>query len=286
MVQRRATLLRVQDHLRRGVVLEPRGHSAIVGALPTPPEHSTSDTGVIFFNDVGGLGMCGHGLMGLARSLCEVRPELAAAARERPLRIDTAVGTVEARVEPDSSFVEIENVPCRCYALGVRVEVPGIGIVEGDIAYGGNWFFLTSLEETPLDYRLRGELLAGCSRIRDALRSQGITGDDGADIDHIELFGPPRRPDADARNFVLCPGDAYDRSPCGTGTSAKMAALHARGLLRPGERWRQESITGSLFEGRLEERDGMLIPRLRGSVFLTARSTLLFPAGDPFRFGM
>jgi len=163
--------------------------------------------------------------------------------------------------------------------------VPGLGLVTGDIAWGGNWFFLTELPDVPLDLAHVAALVDATSRILAALRARGITGRDGGEIDHVELFGPPRRPDADSRNFVLCPGLAWDRSPCGTGTSAKMAVLAARGKLAPGERWRQESLTGSLFEGWLEERDQALVPRVRGRAFVTGRATLLFDPRDPFREG-
>ncbi len=181
--------------------------------------------------------------------------------------------------------VTIENVPAYCHAQGVALEVPGLGRVTGDVAWGGNWFFLTELPALPLELANAAALTDATARILEALRSAGITGRDGAEIDHVELFGPPHRSDADSRNFVLCPGLAYDRSPCGTGTSAKLAVLAARGRLAPGRRWRQESITGSLFEGWLEERDGTLVPHIRGRAFVTARTTLFFDPSDPFREG-
>jgi 4-hydroxyproline epimerase len=157
--------------------------------------------------------------------------------------------------------------------------------VVGDVAWGGNWFFLTELESPALELRNVGALTEAAARIQRALRERGITGEGGAEIDHVELGGPPQRQDAHGRNFVLCPGLAYDRSPCGTGTSAKMACLHARGKLGVGEVWRQESITGSLFEGFLERRGDALVPFVRGRAFVTARATLLFDPGDPFRGG-
>jgi proline racemase len=181
--------------------------------------------------------------------------------------------------------VTIENVPAFCHARDVSVEVPGLGRVSGDVAWGGNWFFLTELPGLRLDLANARGLTDAASRILESLRAQGVTGRDGGVIDHVELLGPPRRADADSRNFVLCPGLAYDRSPCGTGTSAKMAVLAARGKLAPGERWRQESLTGSLFEGWLEERAGALVPRVRGRAFVTGRATLLFDPLDPFREG-
>jgi proline racemase len=279
MAERRAFLLARQDRLRQAVVCEPRGHDAVVGALLTPPVAPGSAAGVVFFNNAGGLGMCGHGLIGVVRTL-----GFLGRLAPGPIRIDTPVGTVGAELEPDGA-VTIENVPASCHALDVEVEVPGLGRVRGDVAWGGNWFFLTELREPPLDLANVGPLTDATARIRAALRARGVTGRDGGEIDHVELSGPPRRKDADARNFVLCPGLAYDRSPCGTGTSAKMAVLAARGALAPGRRWRQESITGSLFEGWLEERHGTLVPRIRGRAFVTGRATLFFDPRDPFREG-
>jgi proline racemase len=279
MAERRAFLLERQDRLRQAVVCEPRGHDAVVGALLTPPVEAGSASGVIFFNNTGGLGMCGHGLIGVVRTL-EHLGRLAPGS----MRIDTPVGTVGAELEADGA-VTIENVPAFCHARDVRVEVPGLGPVTGDVAWGGNWFFLTELPGLPLDLGNAPALTDAAARILAALREAGVTGRDRAEIDHVELFGPPRRSDADSRNFVLCPGLAFDRSPCGTGTCAKMAVLAARGRLAPGQRWRQESLTGSLFEGWLEERAGALVPHVRGRAFVTGQATLLFDPRDPFREG-
>ena len=279
MAERRAFLLERQDRLRQAVVCEPRGHDAVVGALLTPSVEPGSAAGVVFFNNAGALGMCGHGLIGLVRTL-EHLGRLGPGA----WRIDTPVGTVGAQLEADGA-VTIENVPAYCHARDVALEVAGLGRVTGDVAWGGNWFFLTELPGLPLELASAARLTDATSRILDALRAQGVTGRDGATIDHVEVFGPPGRKDADARNFVLCPGRAWDRSPCGTGTSAKLAALAARGKLRPGERWRQESLTGSLFEAWLEDKEGALVPRIRGRAFVTGRATLLFDPRDPFREG-
>ncbi len=280
MAERRAFLLGQQDQLRQAVVCEPRGHDAVVGALLTPPVEAGSAAGVIFFDNAGALGMCGHGLIGVARTL-EFLGRLAPGL----VRIDTPVGTVTAEVEGDGA-VSIENVPAFCHARDVPVDVPGLGRVTGDVAWGGNWFFLTDVPAPPIELANVAALTDFTSRILAALRAAGVTGRDGAPVDHVELFGPPRRPDADARNFVLCPSLAYDRSPCGTGTSAKMAVLAVRGRLAPGRRWRQESVTGSLFEGWLEERGGVLVPHVRGRAFVTGRATLFFDPRDPFREGL
>jgi 4-hydroxyproline epimerase len=280
MAERRAFVLARQDHLRQAVVCEPRGHDAIVGALLTPPVEAGSAAGVVFFNNAGALSMCGHGLIGLVRTL-EHLGRLA----EGTARIDTPAGTVGARLEGDAA-VTIENVPAFAHALDVAVDVAGLGRVTGDVAWGGNWFFLAAPPPgLALELANAGALTEAAARILRSLARAGIAGRDGAPIDHVELVGPPARPDADARNFVLCPGLAYDRSPCGTGTSAKMAVLHARGKLAPGARWRQESLTGSLFEGWLEERGGELVPFVRGRAHVTGRATLLFDPLDPFRGG-
>jgi 4-hydroxyproline epimerase len=250
-----------------------------VGALLTPPVKGDAVAGVVFFNNAGVLGMCGHGLIGLVRTLEHL-------GRLRPgrIRVDTPVGQVGAELHEDGA-VTIENVPAHCLARDVAVEVEGLGRVVGDVAWGGNWFFLTERPELPLEMSELPRLTDAAARIMSTLAARGITGMGGAVIDHVELFGPPKRKDADSRNFVLCPGLAYDRSPCGTGTSAKMAALFARGRLAPGQPWRQESITGSLFTGFLEKRGDALVPFVRGHAYVTGRATLLFDARDPFRGG-
>jgi proline racemase len=279
MAERRADLLRRQDRLRQAVVCEPRGHDAMVGALLTSPVSPGAATGVVFFNNAGALGMCGHGLIGVVRTL-----QFLGRLEPGAVRIDTPVGSVGAELHEDES-VTIENVPAYCHARDVELDVPGLGRVRGDVAWGGNWFFLTELPSPALELRNVAVLTALTSRILQALHEQGVTGADAGVIDHVEMFGPPARPDADSRNFVLCPGLAYDRSPCGTGTSAKMAVLAARGKLAPGQRWRQESLTGSLFTGWLEERAGGLVPRVNGRAFITGRATLYFDPRDPFREG-
>ncbi len=279
MAERRAVLLREQDRLRQAVVCEPRGHDAMVGALLTPAVQPGSAAGVVFFNNTGALGMCGHGLMGVVRAL-----EHLGRISRGDLRVDTPVGTVWAQLEPDAA-VTIENVAAYCHARDVSLEVRGLGRVTGDVAWGGNWFFLAELPGLRLELGEVSHLTDVATRILNALRTEGVAGRDGAEIDHVELLGPPRRGDADARNFVLCPGLAYDRSPCGTGTCAKMAALFAHGKLAIAQRWRQEGITGSVFEGWLQDQGTALVPRLRGRAFVTGRASLRFDPHDPFREG-
>jgi 4-hydroxyproline epimerase len=199
--------------------------------------------------------------------------------------IDTPVGTVPAELAADGA-VTIQIGPARCHARDVPLDVPGLGRIVGDVAWGGYWFFLTRPPGITLELAHVSELKDKAIRIRDALRAKGVTGDDGAAVDHVQIFGPARRPDADSRNFVLFPGDSFDRSPCGTGTSARMAALHARGLLRLGQPWRQESITGSLFTGWLTRDHERLIPHIRGHAFVTGRGMLFFDPADTLRGGL
>jgi 4-hydroxyproline epimerase len=281
MTERRDDLRARYDSLRRAVVCEPRGHSAIVGALLTPPVTEGSAAGIVFFNNGTYLGMCGHGLIGVVRTLQHL-------GRLKPGRaaFDTPAGRVQTELGADGS-VTIRNVPARCHALDVAVEVPGLGPVVGDVGYGGNWFYITEHDLGEISLANAPALLRATQSIQDALTEHGIARAGGADIDHVEVSGPPARTDADSRNFVLCSGGEYDRSPCGTGTSAKMAVLHARGALKIGDQWRQESVTGSLFIGWLTTGpNGELIPHIRGRAFVTGESTLRFDDADPFRMGL
>ena len=268
------------DDFRSAVVGEPRGSDALVGALVCEPVDPTCACGVIFFNNVGYIGMCVHGTIGLAVTLAHLG-RLGAGEQ----RIETPVGTVSVRLVGENQ-VSVRNVLSYRTRKNVEVNVPGYGPVVGDVAWGGNWFFLVA--DTPERLALANvEHLTDVTwRIRRALVAAGISGTGGAEIDHIELFGPPTLPGAHSKNFVLCPGKAYDRSPCGTGTSAKIACLAADGKLRPGEVWRQESIVGSLFEGSVEPDSGGIIPHIRGSAYITADGTLLVDPRDPFATGI
>ncbi|HET9529643.1 MAG TPA: 4-hydroxyproline epimerase [Blastocatellia bacterium] len=268
------------DEFRSAVVNEPRGSDAVVGAMLCEPVDSKAAAGVIFFNNVGYLGMCGHGTIGLVVTLAylnRIKPGLH--------RIETPVGTVEARLD-GSHRVTIKNVPSYRSRSRVAVDVPGYGTVHGDVAWGGNWFFLVEDHCQELSLAKVEELTDLTWRIRRELERQGITGDDGQEIDHIELFGPSEIEGVDSRNFVLCPGKAYDRSPCGTGTSAKMACLYADGKLAEGQVWRQESIVGSIFEGSISINDGKIHPAITGPAFVTAEADLILDERDPFRMGI
>jgi 4-hydroxyproline epimerase len=266
------------DRFRSAVVNEPRGADPVVGALLCEPSDPTCAACVIFFNNVGYLGMCGHGTIGVLATLAHL-------GRVGPgvHRLETPVGVVAAHLH-DAHRVTVRNVPSFRARKNVAVEVEGHGRVTGDVAWGGNWFYLVSDHGEELTFANVERLTEVTWRIRQALARDGVTGDDGKEIDHVELFGPSAV--ADSRNFVLCPGKAYDRSPCGTGTSAKLACLVADGKLRPGQTWRQESIVGSVFEGAAEVVGGAIVPSITGEAYVTAETTLLLDEGDPFCWGI
>ena len=279
----RLRVLREQyDWLRRQVILEPRGSEVIVGALLCEPVDAAHAGAVIFFNDVGYLGMCGHGTIGLVTTLAHlgrIQPGVHA--------IETPVGMVQTELNADGT-VSIQNVFSYRHRAAIEIEVPGLGRVVGDVAWGGNWFFLVDDAPYPLVIAHRAELVAAASAIRAALAANGITGKDGAHIDHIEFCAAPEDTKNSGRNFVLCPGASFDRSPCGTGTSAKMACLHASGKLQPGENWRQEGILGTVFTGSIAVTDHpeVVVPTITGHAWITAESTFLFDPTDPFRDGI
>ena len=268
------------DAYRSAIVNEPRGYDAIVGALLCPPRDPECAAGVIFFNNVGFLSMCGHGTIGLVVTLA-YRGLIGAGLH----KVETPAGIVTAHLD-DKGWVTIRNVASYRLRAGITVDVPEVGLVTGDVAWGGNWFFL--VPDSPIEIKAANieELTNYTWRIRRALSENGITGKDGQEIDHIELFGPPERADADAKNFVLCPGRAYDRSPCGTGTSAKLACMVADGKFSPGQVWRQESIIGSLFEGRVEISGGEIYPLITGTAYVNAESKLVLDERDPFCWGI
>jgi len=266
------------DDFRKAVVLEPRGSEELVGGLLVEPHEPDCSAGILFFNNVGMLGMCGHGTIGLAVTLAHLER-----IETGKHRIDTPVGAVTFELEEDG-WVSLENVPSYRLEKDVTVEVENHGPVTGQIAWGGNWFFLVEEHGQEIDSSKVGELTGFSKKIRQALERGGITGENGAEIDHVELFGPSES--ADSKNFVLCPGGAYDRSPCGTGTSAKIACLIADGKLEPGQTWKQESVIGSIFEATAQVVNGKVVPTIRGSAHVTSEGTLLFNESDPFRSGI
>ncbi len=280
MAERLARFRGEHDDFRCAVVNEPRGSDVLVGALLCGPVDPKCSAGVIFFNNVGYLGMCGHGTIGLVVTLAHTGR---IGAGEH--RIETPVGTVKAILH-ETGEVTVENVPSYRLLRDVVVEVEGHGRVSGDVAWGGNWFYLAGDHGLEIALDNVERLTDFTWRIRQALERRGINGAGGEEIDHIELFGPPHRADADSKNFVLCPGRAYDRSPCGTGTSAKLACLAADGKLGEGETWRQESIVGSVFEGSYRRAGDRIIPSIKGSAYVNAELTLILDPRDPFSMGI
>lgn len=281
LAERRDIFRQKYDEFRSSVVNEPRGSDVLVGALLVPPHEPGCVAGVIFFNNVGVLGMCGHGTIGLAVTLAHMGQIVPGS-----YLVDTPVGVVGFEYL-GGARVSVQNVPSYRHARSVTVDVEGVGSVSGDVAWGGNWFFLVDARGLPLEVAHADFLTAHTTQIKQALIRAGVTGANGGEIDHIELFGPPADPRHNARNFVLCPGNAYDRSPCGTGTSAKLACLAADGKLAPGDVWRQESVLGTVFEGRYASADGgNVIPTITGEAFVTGEATLLFDPADPFVAGV
>ncbi len=267
----------LHDRWRSAIVNEPRGSDAMVGALLVKPHRSECQFGVIFFNNIGYLGMCGHGTIGLVASLAHLDK-----VRPGKLMIDTPVGAVDAELHADGA-VTIGNVPSRRQET-VVVDVPGIGQVRGDVAWGGNWFFLIEQHGQTLELGNLEGLTDYTWKVRQALNSRGFP-----DVDHVELFTQSPAAGVHSRNFVLCPGKAYDRSPCGTGTSAKLACLAADGKLAEGEAWVQESVIGSRFTGRyrwLDRARGEIAPMITGTAHVTAEAQLRLDPGDPFCWGM
>ncbi|MBE0669879.1 MAG: proline racemase family protein [Anaerolineales bacterium] len=298
-----STLKAKHDDLRRTVLLEPRGSDVLVGAYLVPPADPTCQFGVIYFNNVGYLGMCGHGTIGLIASLAylgKVQPGV--------IRVETPVGVVEATLHPMSlrgeaeatsssiggllpegrndiypNKVSVQNIPAYRHLTHVPVTVDG-KTIHGDVAWGGNWFFL--IHDHGMDVNMQNlEALTDFSwRVREQLTANGITGANGAEIDHVELFAST--PEADSKSFVLCPGKAYDRSPCGTGTSAKLACLYSDGKLQVGQIWKQQSVVGSIFEGSIQIQDNRIIPTITGEAWVMSEGTILVDERDPFGKGI
>lgn len=278
LVMRRDLFQSRFDLFRSAVVNEPRGSDVMVGALLVEPEDPTCAAGIIFFNNVGYLGMCGHGTIGLIATLAHLGKIQAG-----EHRIETSVGIVTATLHSNGE-VSVANVPSWREKKSLTVDVPGIGSVTGDVAWGGNWFFLVEQHGSELSLANAEALTDFCWRIRQAVNAQGYPA-----VDHIEIYGSPTVPGANSRNFVQCPGKAYDRSPCGTGTSAKLACLAADGKLAEGADWIQESIIGSTFTGKfrwLDRAAGKVLPIITGTAYVNAETTLLLNDNDPFCWGI
>jgi 4-hydroxyproline epimerase len=266
---------RDHDLFRSAVINEPRGSDVLVGGLLVEPADKSCAAGIIFFNNVGYLGMCGHGAIGLIATLSHM-------GRIKPgeHKIETPVGVVTASLHQDGT-ASVTNVPSYRKAAGVTVKTPDIGAVTGDVAWGGNWFYLVENHGKTIQLTDVEMLTDFCWRVRKAINARGFP-----EVDHVELFGPPSGASANSRNFVLCPGKAYDRSPCGTGTSAKLACLAADGKLAEGEVWTQESITGSRFAGSYRRSGGQIIPTITGAAHVNAEATLLLDENDPLCWGI
>lgn len=283
LARRRVRFEEQFDHFRSGIVNEPRGSDIVVGAMLCEPEDTSCAAGVIFFNNTGYLGMCGHGTIGLVVTLAHL-----GIIGIGTHRIETPVGIVTAKLL-DAARVTVSNVRSYRLTSGVRVDVPGYGEVHGDVAWGGNWFFLCEARNLALSTDNTAALTTFAHEVRRALKAAGVRGAQGAEIDHIHVFGPASRPELNSRSFVLCPGLAYDRSPCGTGTSAKLACLAADGKLRPEALWRQESVIGTTFDASYtadgDPRVGIL-PHITGAAHVTSEATLIFDDTDPLRWGV
>jgi 4-hydroxyproline epimerase len=280
MAERRDVLAREHDRYRRATLLEPRGSDVLVGALLCLPQNPAHAAGVIFFNNAGYLGMCGHGTIGLVATLAHLG-QLAAGEHV----IETPVGDVRATLHDDGK-VSVRNVPAYRLAADIAVTLPTGQVVTGDIAWGGNWFFLCADHGQAVAPEHVDALTDYAAMLGEALHAQGHRGADGPAIDHIELFADADPALADSRSFVLCPGRQYDRSPCGTGTSAKLACLAARHKLAPGQVWRQASVIGSVFEGWYEKDGEHIVPTIRGQAFISAEATLMIDPADPFGWGL
>jgi len=301
-----STLKKNHDDLRRTVLLEPRGSDVLVGAYLVPPADPTCQFGVIYFNNVGYLGMCGHGTIGLTASLAymgKVQPGA--------IRVETPVGVIEATLHPMSlrapqgrsnpqvneevasghdprndmypNKVSVQNIPAYRHLTHIPVTVDG-KTIHGDVAYGGNWFFLVHDHGLEVNMNNLEALTDFAWRVREQLTAKGITGANGAEVDHVELFSESK--EADSKSFVLCPGKAYDRSPCGTGTSAKLACLYGDGKLQAGQIWKQQSVVGSIFEGRIQIQDNRIIPTITGEAWVMSEGTILVDERDPFGKGI
>lgn len=278
---RRTFLAQHYDWIRTACIHEPRGHDAMVGALLCRPTNPECVAGVIFFNNTGYLNGCIHGTIGLTTTLAHMGK-----ITPGKHRIETPVGEVVSELHQDGR-VSVTNVPSYRYQHQIAVDVPGYGSITGDIGWGGNWFFLVQDQGPAIITDNINALTEFSSAILSALQEQNITGENGMVIDHVEIFGTPTPGISDSRSFVLCPGLAYDRSPCGTGTSAKLACLHADGKLKEGDVWRQASILNTVFEGQIKVlENGHIAPTITGKAYVNGESSIILNEHDPFRHGI
>jgi 4-hydroxyproline epimerase len=280
IAERRERFRKAESRFRAGIISEPRGSDALVGALLCDPVDPSCAAGVIFFDNVGVPGMSGHALIGLIATL-----DYLGRVHPGAHRIETPLGVVKTELHPQGD-ISFENVPSFRHKKGIAVDVEGFGTFAGDVAFGGSWFFLVDEHREMLDLGRIERLTQLATAIRRTLSRKGITGPEGEEVDHVALFGPPRGRDAHSRNFVLGPTRAYDRSPSGTATSARLACLLEEGKIAEGEIIRQESIVGSAFEGSVKKVDGAIRPTIRGNAYITADSMLIVDQRDPFCWGI
>ena len=268
------------DHVRRALVGDPRGAVAMVGVILVPPADPTCRFGAFYVNRVGYLDMCGHATIGLAVTLGSL-------GRIEPgsFRLKTPAGMVGVTWHGggEASFA---GVPPRRIHKGLRISCDDGSDGSGDVATSGLWFSICRDHGLPVEPAAIPALTARAWSIRRALEARGITGDGGETIDHVMLLGPPAEAGHDGRAFVLCPDGAFDRSPCGTGTSALVGCLFEDGMLEEGRTWRQESVLGGVYEASVRREGSMLIPTVRGRAWIAAETTLYFAADDPYRTGL
>ena len=271
------------DHVDfyQSVILEPRGQVAMVAAMLVEPEDDSCVTGVIYFDADAVLGMCGHGTIGLAVTLAHM-----GLIDVGTHKIETPVGVVQIELS-DANTVTVTNIESRRVHGKAAVRVEGLGTVTGDLAYGGNWFFIVDPSPIPVEPSNIRALTDAAIAVREATIAAGLCGEHGEPVDHVIFQAPSPSEGIHSRNFVLCPDDAYDRSPCGTGSSARLACLAADGLLGPGEEITQESVIGSPYRLSYQPgHNGGVIPTITGQAFVMAESTLIFSKSDPFKNGI
>ncbi|WP_119396863.1 4-hydroxyproline epimerase [Pannonibacter phragmitetus] len=297
MIEKRAHFLAEYDWIRRGLMFEPRGHDMMSGSILYPPTRADCDTAILFIETSGCLPMCGHGTIGTVTFMIEhglVTPKTPGV-----VRLDTPAGLVVAEYRQEGQYVEevrLTNVPAFLHSEGLTAPVEGLGEVTVDVAYGGNFYAIVDPQEAFRDIAdvTASDLLRWSPLLRAALNSKysfvhpenpAIKG-----LSHVLWTGKPQHPEATARNAVFYGDKAIDRSPCGTGTSARMAQWHAKGLLGKGGSFVHESIIGSLFKGRVEDVTEVagrpaIIPSIAGWARVTGLNTLFIDSRDPFAGG-
>jgi 4-hydroxyproline epimerase len=297
MSERRQDFLARYDWIRTGLMFEPRGHDMMSGAILYPPTRADCDVGVLFIETSGCLPMCGHGTIGTVTFALErglVQPK-----EPGVLNLETPAGRVQARYRQEGSFIEavrLTNVGSYLALEAVAVDCPGLGRLSFDIAYGGNFY---AILEAQANYRDVADFTAGDilrhSPVLRRLLNEAVTvvhpeNETIRGVSHILWTGQPKHPEAQARNAVFYGDKAIDRSPCGTGTSARMAQLHAKGKLKVGDDFVHESIIGSLFRGRVEAETKVgnhtgIVPSIEGWARMTGLNTIFLDPRDPYVAG-